>query len=78
MTEESFKIFLQKMGYSHEKIDNMLKDTSADFLLKRAAIKYISLTLEEAEAMANKLRLKYATSVSLIESGVATYEDLIE
>lgn len=78
MTEKQFRTFLENRKLDTQKIQSILKDISANSLREEAELKYISLTLEETEIMAGLLRTKFATSISLIESGVASYKDLID
>lgn len=76
MTEEEFRAFLEK-NYSPEMVKNIYEASTAILVQQRQRVLGVILTLEEAEEVAKIMRKKTAVSISLIESGVAKYDDLI-
>lgn len=78
MTEKEFKTFLEKHCFATLWIESILLRASATQIQSRRRKEGIFLTLEQAEVVATGARKKLATSISLIESLGATYEDLID
>jgi translation initiation factor 1 (eIF-1/SUI1) len=78
MTPQEFESFLKRYQYSKDRIQNMLSDTSAIQIQLRQKEKGNLVSLEEAKKVAKELRKKFAVSISLIESGLARPEDLLD
>lgn len=78
MSEEMFKAFLKGQNYSPERIKSMCADSTALALQLRARLRGDDIGLEEAEILAAETRKKFAVSISLIESGIAKPEELLD
>lgn len=78
MTEEQFERFLRTFKYSEERIRSICEEASTLVLRSIWKSQGASLSMEEAEEKAKEVRKQFSISVSLIESGIATPEDVID
>lgn len=78
MDEAAFRAFLEAQDFPKEKVDRALADTSPASVISEGLQEGIVVSMKIAETTSRELRKKLAASISLVESGVAELEDVIE